>query len=168
MTIKQSLRQEVEETQVAFHELLVSIPDETLGLPSDNPAWTIGEVLYHMSIAPKMLGTDAKMILKQNWLYKIIPAIIPKRLFDWLNKHLTKWGARKLSREFLRNEYDKANNATLKALDAIKEADFKKKLIYPDWDPLLSGEVTLERLFRYVKVHFDSHSEEIRKRINLK
>ena len=34
---------------------------------------------------------------------------------------------------------------------------------YPDWDPLLSGEVTLERLCRHVKVHFDVHANEIQR-----
>lgn len=165
MSIREELQQEIEETRQAFHALLASIPDEAFDLPSDNPAWTIGEVLYHMSIAPRMLGTDVKMIVKQSWLYKIIPTVIPKKLFDWINKHLTRWGARNLTREFLKEEYDQAHAATLKALDEVDDSDFKKKLNYPDWDPLLSGEVTLERLFRYVKVHFDSHAAEIRKRI---
>lgn len=162
MSIRDNLRIEIEETKEAFHQLLESIPDEAFGLPSDNPAWTIGEVLYHMSIAPRMLGTDVKMILNQNWFYRLIPAIIPKRLFDWLNKILTKFGARNLTREFLASEYDKANSATLKALNEVREIDFQKKLNYPDWDSLLSGEVTLERLFHYNKLHFDVHAVQIR------
>lgn len=161
MTIRQGLRQEIEATRTSFHELLNSIPDEAFELPSENPAWTIGEVLYHMSIAPRMLGTDVKMILNQNWFYRLIPVIIPKRLFDWLNKILTKFGARNLTREFLASEYDKANSATLKALNEVREMDFKKKLNYPDWDPILSGEVTLERLFHYIKLHFDLHAAQI-------
>jgi hypothetical protein len=166
MSIRENLRLEIEDTQEAFHQLLESIPDKAFGLPSDNPAWTIGEVLYHMSIAPRMLGTDVKMILNQNWFYRLIPAIIPKRLFDWLNKILTKFGARNLTRKFLASEYDKAHLATLKALDEVKEADFEKKLIYPDWDPLLSGEVTLERLFHYIKLHFDVHVAQIHVKLN--
>lgn len=162
MSIRENLRLEIEDTQEAFHQLLESIPDKAFGLPSDNPAWTIGEVLYHMSIAPRMLGTDVKMILNQNWFYRLIPAIIPKRLFDWLNKILTKFGARNLTREFLASEYDKANSATLKALNEVREIDFQKKLNYPDWDSLLSGEVTLERLFHYNKLHFDVHAVQIR------
>lgn len=167
MPTRENLRIEIEETRKSFHQLLESIPDEAFRLPSENPAWTIGEVLYHMSIAPRMLGTDAKMILNQNWLYRLIPVIIPKKLFDWLNKILTKYGARNLTREFLAAEYDKAHLATIKTLDEVKEADFEKKLNYPDWDPLLSGEVTLERLFHYVKLHFEVHSVEIRKRISI-
>jgi hypothetical protein len=49
----------------------------------------------------------------------------------------------------------------MRALDQVANSDFDKHLRYPDWDPLLSGEVTLERLFHYVKVHFDSHAEQI-------
>ena len=47
-------------------------------------------------------------------------------------------------------------------LTAVNDADFSKQVAYPDWDPLLSGDVTMERLFRYVKVQFDAHAEQIR------
>ena len=102
------------------------------------------------------------MILNQNWFYKLFPVIIPKSLFDWLNKIQTKYCARNFSREFLQSDYDKGHQATLKALGSLKESDFDKKLNYPDWDPLISGEVTLERLFCYVKLHFEAHAEQIR------
>jgi len=36
----------MEETRLAFHQLLDSLPERALDLPSDNPAWTIGEVIY--------------------------------------------------------------------------------------------------------------------------
>ena len=66
-----------------------------------------------------------------------------------------------LSRRFLADEYDKGNAATLKALEAVAEEDFAKSLQYPDIDPLLTGEVTLEYLFGYVRRHFDSHATQI-------
>ena len=162
---RESLRQEIEDTRLKFHDLLNSMPDEVFSMPSDNEAWTIGEVLYHMSLAPRFLIRDVKMITGQNWLYRLIPIIIPKSLFDWLNKVLTRYGARNMSRAFLAQEYDKAHRSTLEALDSVSDSDFAQHLTYPDWDPLLSGEVTLEQLFRYVKVHFDSHARQIRKTI---
>lgn len=85
MSIKEELRIEILDTRRAFHALLAEIPDEALSGPSDNPAWTIGEVLFHME--------------------------------------------------------------------------------YPGYDPLLGGEVTLERLFRYIKLHFEAHAVQIRKRL---
>jgi hypothetical protein len=47
MNTQDRLRQEIEETHLAFHRLLDSVPDEAFSLPSDNPAWTVGQVFYH-------------------------------------------------------------------------------------------------------------------------
>ncbi len=44
--LREKLKQEMEETRLAFHQLLDSLPERALDLPSDNPAWTIGEVIY--------------------------------------------------------------------------------------------------------------------------
>ena len=162
MSIREELRQEIEETKIAFHELLAIVPDEALPMPSDNPAWNVGEVLYHMSIAPRMLGKDVSMILKHEWVYRVMPSIVPKALFDWTNKNLTKFNARHMSREFLAKEYDEAHESTIAALDSVQDSDFSKHVEYPDWDPMLSGDVTLERLFHYIKAHFDDHAGQIR------
>lgn len=161
MTTHDCLRQEIEDTRQAFHRLLDSIPDEAFSLPSDNPAWTVGQVLYHMSIAPRMMILDVQMISGQRWIYRLLPLLVPKRLFDWLNVRLTRRGARRVSRQFLSKEYDRAHNTAVGALDALPEADLSKSLVYPNWDPLLSGEVTLEYLFGYVRRHFESHAAEI-------
>ena len=161
MSIREALTQEIITTKNEFDGLLSTIPDEAYDLPSDNPAWTVGEVLYHMSIAPRFLSSDVKMIVNQSWLYRLVPTLVPKKLFDWLNMHLTRYGARKLSREFLASEYEKAHRATLKALSEVDDMDLLKSLVYPSWDPLLSGEVTLEKLFHYVKAHFDVHAQQI-------
>jgi hypothetical protein len=161
MTIREELFSEIVATKDAYDRLLGIIPEKVYALPSDNPAWTIGEVLYHMTIAPRYLIKDVKMILRQNWFYRLIPTVVPRNLFDWLNKHLTRYGARHVSRDFLANEYEKAHQATLKALAEVDDMDFEKSFVYPDWDPLLTGEVTLEKLFHYVKAHFDSHAQQL-------
>ena len=162
MSIREELYEEIESTKIEFHKLLNSIPVEAYNLPSDNPDWNVGEVLYHMSIAPRMIGADVKMITGQSWFYRLFIRIMPKSLFNWLNKVLTRYGARNGTPEFLAQVYNKAHNITLKALAEVTDADFEKKLQYPDWDPMLSGEVTLERLFHYIKRHFDSHAEQLR------
>ena len=162
MSVKSELQQELETTRLAFHELLDSIPHETFRLPSGNPAWNIGEVLHHMSIAPKMIGADVRMITGQNWIYRWITILVPISLFNWLNTRLTRFGARHMSREFLAQSYDLANESAVRALTSIPEGDFNRGLDYPDWDPMLAGEVTLERLFRYIKLHFEHHAAEIR------
>jgi hypothetical protein len=161
MTIREELYQEINATRDKYDNLVESIPENAYPLPTDNPAWNVGQILYHMSMAPRNLRRDVKMILGQNWLYRLIPSVVPKKLFDWLNKHLTRYGARKVSQEFLAAEYEKAHKATLKALAEVEDKDFEKSLVYPGWDPLLSGEITLESLFHYVKKHFDSHAAQL-------
>lgn len=166
MYLRHQLRLEIIETRYRFHQLLERIPDQALHSPSDNPAWTIGEVLYHLSLAPRFVIADVRMITRNSWIYLLIPRLIPKSLFDWINAKLTRLGARHLSREFLANEYDKAHQIALHALEIVADEDFQKSVTYPDWDPLLSGEVTLERLFHYIKNHFDAHASEINRQFS--
>ena len=162
LSTREELRREIEATRTAFHQLLDSIPVDAYSLPTDNPAWNVGQVLYHMSLAPRLLGEDAKMIRGQSRLLRVVPAIVPRGLFDWLNKQWTRYRGRNPSPAFLAGEYDKAHAAALRALAEVDDSDFQLRVHYPDWDPLLSGEVTLERLFHYVKAHFDSHAGQLR------
>ncbi len=165
MDTRERLRAEIEATRAAFHQLLAEVPASAYRLPSDNPAWTIGDVLFHMSLAPRLLGADLKLILTFNWAYRLIPVVVPRALFDGLNARLTRFGARRPSRAFFAAAYDRAHRATLRALDSVPEGAWQRQVFYPAWDPLLSGAVTVERLFHYVQRHFDSHAAQIRARL---
>jgi hypothetical protein len=162
MSIKDELRAEMIQTREAYHHLLAEVPDEAFSRPSDNPAWTIGEVLFHMSLAPRFMVTDLRIILAQAWLARIFAILVPATLFHRLNESFTRYGSRNLNRTFLAAEYDKAHERAMKSLEALQEKDFQKSLKYPGYDPLLSGKVTVERLFRYVKLHFEAHARQIR------
>jgi uncharacterized damage-inducible protein DinB len=166
MSLKEELRAEMLETCRAFHDLLDEIPEEALARPSDNPAWTIGEVLFHMSLAPRFVVTDLRAILAQAWLARVFALLVPAVMFHRLNEFYTRRGARHLNRRFLAEAYDRAHERALRSLEALQEADFQKSLQYPGYDPLLSGDVTVERLFRYVKQHFEHHAGQIRERLD--
>ena len=161
MHTRDDLHQEIIATQADFHKLLAAIPDAAFSLPSDNPAWTIGEVLYHMSVAPRMMVLDVQMIGRQRWLFRLIPCIVPKQVFHWLNAHLTHLGARNLSRSFLAESYDRATTGILRVLNSLSENDLEQGITYPNWDPYLSGEVSLAYLFGYIKRHFETHAEQL-------
>lgn len=165
MSVKDELRAEMVQTQNDFHKLLNEIPDAALALPSDNPIWTIGEVLYHMSLAPRLLVTDLRIILGQPVLAKIFTFLVPASLFHRLNETLTRRGANGLDRASLAHEYDKAHTRALQALDALSETDLQKSLPYPGYDPMLAGDVTVEKLFHYVQMHFAAHEKQIRDRV---
>jgi hypothetical protein len=144
--------------------LLDSVPEALYPHPSDNPAWTIGEVLYHMSLAPRFLTADLRLILGQEWLAKSIGALIPKSLFDRLNEHFTRrWASRNMTREKLRRAYDQAHDNAIGALSKLSEGELGKSLEYPEFDELLAGVVSVEKLYRYITIHFKVHAEQIRK-----
>ncbi|WP_420631327.1 DinB family protein [Candidatus Leptofilum sp.] len=167
MNPKAQLLAEIEATQNQFHQLLDSVPDEAFSQPSSNPAWTIGELLYHMSIAPRFMVADVKLILRRPFLLKLLPKIFPERLFHWLNARLTRYGARNLNRQFLADEYDKAHQRILKTLHSLDETDLQTDVRYPDWDPLLAGDVSVAYLFGYIKRHFDSHAADIQNTLTM-
>jgi hypothetical protein len=50
---------------------------------------------------------------------------------------------------------------TRRQFHSLDEADLQKSVHYPNWDPLLAGEVTPAYLFGYLKRHFDSHAADI-------
>ena len=166
MSVKDDLRVEMLETREAFHRLLAGIPDEAFSRPSDNPAWTIGEVLFHMSLAPRFVVTDLRFIISRAWLGKVFATLVPVSLFNRLNEFFTRYGSRGLNRRFLAEQYDQAHERALKSLEMIEEADFQKSLRYPGYDSLLSGSVTVERLYRYLKLHFEAHAAQIRESLD--
>jgi hypothetical protein len=163
MSLKDEIRLELIRTCEAYHALLAEIPDEAFSKPSDNPAWTIGEVLFHMSLAPRFMTTDLKMIMVRPGLAKVFATLVPRSLFDRVNDWYTRFGARNLNRTFLAEQYDRAHRRALKSLDGLREDDFRLSVIYPGYDPMLSGDVTVERLYRYIWLHFEAHAAQIRK-----
>ena len=84
---RDQIRSRLEETRQAFHSLLNKITDEDLNKPSLNPAWTVREVLFHMSFAPQNLPLDVWLIRHFNWVPNI-----PAGPFNRLNVYLTRRG----------------------------------------------------------------------------
>ena len=158
---KEKLRVELEATRQEFHLLLEEIPAEMLDRLSLNPAWTIRDVLYHMSLAPRNLPSDVRLIRHLKWVPKLPPG-----LFNRLNAYLTRRGARYLDKAALPEKYDQAHARTLQSLESFTDGEWQVGVDYPDWDPMLSGYVNLERLFHYGSMHFKAHVQGIREVIS--
>jgi hypothetical protein len=159
---QEQFRSELEATRQAFHKLLDEINVEDLNKPSLNPAWTIAEMLYHMSLAPRNLPSDVRLIRHLNWVPKLPPGP-----FNRLNIYFTRRGARNSTKQSLADAYEEAHSRTLKALESVKDDEWGFGVDYPDWDPLLGSFVTLERLFHYIKLHFESHAKDIRRALGI-
>ena len=154
---REEIRAELEATREAYRALLDSLSEEDWKKASGNPAWTVGQVLVHMTFAPRMLPADVGMIRRGGWMPRL-----PAFLFNWSNVLMTRWMARKETIHTVGALYDAAHASALAVLDTIQDDEWELGREYPDWDPMLSGYVTLERLFRYLKLHFEVHREQVR------
>jgi hypothetical protein len=165
MATREELREEIEATRVRFQALLDEVPEDALTAPSDNPAWTIGEVLFHMSVAPRLMVADVGAIRKHPAMVGAVAGIVPQDVFDLWNKVYTREAGKRKDRAALAKSYDTATDRILDTLAKLEEADLARTAVYPGWDPLLAGEVSLERLFHYVCDHFETHEAELRDRV---
>ena len=58
--------------------------------------------------------------------------------------------------------YEAGHAGLMSSLRRVREEDWEKSINYPvAFVSELAGEVTIERLYRYVKLHFDVHAEQI-------
>ena len=154
--MREPIRDELEATKERFHHLLQSISTDEFDRPSTNPAWTVAQVLFHMSVALRYLPSDIALIRRSGRIPKP-----PAFLFHTFNVWLARWGARKATHDSLAEQYDEAHARTIKALESIHVQEWQKGADYPGWDPMLDGRVTIEDLFHYPTRHFEAHAQEI-------
>jgi hypothetical protein len=158
--LREEIRAELEDTRQAYHALLNSLTEEDWDKTSGNPAWTVGQLMVHMTFAPRMLPADVSLIRGGGWMPKL-----PALLFNWSNVWMTRWAARKESLRTVGALYCAAHRRALDLLDTIQEDEWGLSREYPDWDPMLSGTVTIERLFHYLAEHFEVHAEQVRQNL---
>ncbi|HEX2244218.1 MAG TPA: DinB family protein, partial [Gammaproteobacteria bacterium] len=71
-------------------------------------------------------------------------------------------GGRLLTRRALRTTFDWVYVRILQQLDALPEDELQRGMYYPDrWEPLFREYMTLEDIFRYPTLHFQSHRQHI-------
>lgn len=158
--VRMALRSEIELTREKFHRFLVKIPEEALRLPSKDPAWTNGELLYLMSTSPRIIKSFLKKYANETRLNYVSKAITGP-LIQKTNEIMIRTRGHKITRWLIAEEYDSTIALVLGLLDAVSVDDFEKMMTLPDLDPLLSGLVTIEDIFHYVKNHFYTYRSQI-------
>ncbi len=157
-TMHETILAELEETRAAFHALLASLGDEDWKRKSANPAWSIGELLYHIAVSQRFIEPEVKRI-QQN---RMLPPFAPS-LYNWLQVFYVRWGAHRHNRRSVGQLYDAEHPRVLAALGAVRDDEWQRGATYPDIDPpLLTGFIAIEMMFRYQKHHFEAHAADIR------
>ncbi|NUM44050.1 MAG: nitroreductase family deazaflavin-dependent oxidoreductase [Anaerolineales bacterium] len=163
MTLKDQLRAELEETRQAYHALLAEVTENDWDLPSANPAWTLGEMLYHITVATQNIPLDVALVRRTPWLPNP-----PIGLLHMLNGPLTRYGANQHPRAALAEKFDRDHAALLALLETVREDEWAKGRTYHAYDPPhLKGFVTVATLFHYQKYHFEQHAKDIHATLNL-
>lgn len=164
MGLKEDLAQELEVTRQNFHHLLDSVPEALYTHRSANPAWTIGDVLYHLTIGLPALRFEIWMIRSTPWMFKILNDTT-SRIFNWGNALFARQPKR-ITRQRLSKAYEAGHAGLMSSLRRVREEDFAKLVNYPAaFVSELAGVVTIERLFHYVTLHFEVHEEQIKSAI---
>ena len=162
---KQEIEHELDETHHRFIKLIESIPESDYSLPTDNPAWTVGDILFHITLGPRALALEIWLTVHMPGLYNFAMRHFPSKLFNSVNAWFGSGRSKRISRQGLLKAYWKAHAAIKSELRRTREEDLVKSVVYPaDFVSDLAGEVTPERLFRYVTGHFEEHEAAIRLR----
>jgi hypothetical protein len=159
---REELLQDLEAARLGFHHLLDSVPENSYSHPSDNPAWTIGDVLFHITLGPPALRFEVWMIRHAPWLMRVALNPLTSRIFNWGNA-LFAQVPRRITRQTLQRAYERGHKGLVSSLRRMDEADLRRSTVYPpEFVSELAGEVSIERVFRYVRGHLEVHAAQVR------
>jgi hypothetical protein len=141
----------MEETQVAFHQLLESLSDDDMKKKSGNGQFNNGQLLWHMAWGLSYVPETVKRCRSGKNLN------MPRGLFNFINPWITRWGARGGTKEKIARKYDEANAAALEVLKTINDDEWSKSCT------MAGNAVSIESEFRVPAEHFAEHKADILK-----
>ncbi len=148
---RDAIRVELVATLDAYHELLNSLSDEDWKKRSGNPAWTVGQLMWHIAWAGGFVPRGVADCKRGKGFNP------PQFIANPVNTLITRWGARSATPQSVAEKYDAAHTATLAALDEVKE---------DEWDrgAKVFGEFeTVESVLRSPASHFKEHEADVLK-----
>ena len=159
---KESLLAVLERAREEFMQLLESIPESDYSSPSGNKAWTVGDVLFHITLGPRAIALEAWLILHARGLFQLAMNLFPSRAFNRVNAWFGRRGTRGLTRSGLAKSYEKGHAALRSVLKRAREEDLSKTVAYPaEFVSELAGSVTVERLVYYAREHVEVHGGQV-------
>jgi hypothetical protein len=154
-----ALRAELETTRQAFHALLATLTPADWDRPSHNPRWTIGEVLWHITLYLFVIPEQLIWLQGNNFPEPFTESA------DELNEgnvEQTREGAHEQTFVTIAQAYEDGHAATLAALASVRDHEWPIGVRMPDMGPTFTGEFrTIEALFRYHARHFAEHAAQI-------
>ena len=147
---REDIKRELEETRTGYHALLQSLSPEDFKKKSANPAWTVGQLMYHLAWAYGFTTQGVEQARKEKGFNP------PQFISDFANTWVTRIGARGATAENLAKKYDDSHQKARAIVDTIQDDEWSKGAkSYGVFH-------TVEGTFRSTKEHLDEHGGDIR------
>jgi hypothetical protein len=148
------LCRQLEETRFAFHDVVESLTDADWHRKTSSTAWTIGEVLTHLTYTLAHTPEAIEHVRQgKNYLN-------PPSLLNWLghliNRRLAQQSARTQTRASILAWYDKAHTAMLATVEGIGDDEWGRGA-----HCFGAGYKTVLDLCQMLPSHFQEHAAQI-------
>lgn len=147
-----ALRAEIEATRDAFQSLVRSLPEESWRTRRPGSSWTGRELLEHLTFAIEQLPKEIESAKRSKGMFNY-----PKLLADHGSYWLTKWEARKSTRDSIIGRYDGAIARTLLSLEAVEPAEWSNGARFYG-----EGFYSVADLFHTPAKHFEEHATHLK------
>ena len=118
---KAQIRADLERTHAAYRELMSQIPDEKWGATSGNPAFTCGQLAWHIASA---LDFSAGLIeAARHGKQTNVPSFLMP-LGNKLNVLRIRRGSRRATRDSVLADYQRHQARLVRLLDDVADAEF--------------------------------------------
>ena len=148
---REAIRAELKTTRAAYHELLNSLSPEDWEKKSGNPAWSVGQLMWHIAWGDNFAPQAVASCKRGRGLNP------PQFIGNTVNMLITRWGARRATPQSVADKYDATHTAILAVLDKVKEGEWDK-------GAKIFGEFfTVESVLRSPVSHFKEHEADVLK-----
>jgi pimeloyl-ACP methyl ester carboxylesterase len=143
-----ALRAELEATNTQFRTLVESLSEERWRQPCLGSAWTVGEVMVHLTWALEQLPAEVASARRGQGMFNYL-AWLADPVSYWTNR----WDARGATRASVVGRYDAAMAAVLASLDTVADGDWALGANFYG-----HGFYTIEGLFHTPAQHLAEHT----------
>ena len=146
---RQLIRTQIESIRTAFHGLLDSLTADDWKKKSANPAWSIGQLMWHLGRGMEFFPQGIEYCRKGKGPNP------PAFLVGPGNVLLTRFGSRGATPQSAREKYDRGHQALLACLDSIQGDEWSKGA------RIYGNDYTIASTFGEVAVHYREHEADI-------
>ncbi len=148
---REAIRAELEATRTAYRALLESLSPEDWKKKSGNPAWSVGQLMWHIPWATGYLPRVVNACRKGKGFNP------PAWLMDPVNVLTTRLGSRGATPKSVAAKYDAVHATIIACLEGVKDSEWQLGV------RSFGEHYTIESAFHGAAGHFREHEADILK-----